>query len=218
MVENSDFTPSQVGCLFTFLARQLAKPDNTLFVNRTLFDQVSVFNSETWSWFLLFSVHRQDRLPRTVFKCVLIMCSGQYEFARRLALWEHGLSLFCFNSYLVTLSCLELLASEFANLSVSLSLMIRPHWSSWEELTLGNLSFLINDSPGVSQSQSEQPLMPTGSMKAAFCLEKSVIIMCSTEHFSEPGKLCACSLSFPEVLKSVYLSLFFRESSERLNN
>lgn len=42
MVENSDFTPSQVGCLFTFLARQLAKPDNTLFVNRTLFDQVSV--------------------------------------------------------------------------------------------------------------------------------------------------------------------------------
>ncbi|MEJ1283339.1 VPS8 CORVET complex subunit [Cricetulus griseus] len=39
MVENSDFTPSQVGCLFTFLARQLAKPDNTLFVNRTLFDQ-----------------------------------------------------------------------------------------------------------------------------------------------------------------------------------
>ncbi|XP_027391601.1 vacuolar protein sorting-associated protein 8 homolog [Bos indicus x Bos taurus] len=44
MVENSDFTPSQVGCLFTFLARQLAKPDNTLFVNRTLFDQVSVFN------------------------------------------------------------------------------------------------------------------------------------------------------------------------------
>lgn len=41
MVENSDFTPSQVGCLFTFLARQLAKPNNTLFVNRTLFDQVS---------------------------------------------------------------------------------------------------------------------------------------------------------------------------------
>lgn len=40
MVENSDFTPSQVGCLFTFLARQLAKPDNTLFVNRKLFDQV----------------------------------------------------------------------------------------------------------------------------------------------------------------------------------
>lgn len=41
MVENSDFTPSQVGCLFTFLARQLAKPNNTLFVNRTLFDQAS---------------------------------------------------------------------------------------------------------------------------------------------------------------------------------
>ncbi|XP_062303689.1 vacuolar protein sorting-associated protein 8 homolog isoform X2 [Osmerus eperlanus] len=43
MVENADFTPSQVGCLFTFLARQLAKPDNTLFVNRKLFDQVLEF-------------------------------------------------------------------------------------------------------------------------------------------------------------------------------
>ncbi|NWS22506.1 VPS8 protein, partial [Pachyramphus minor] len=42
MVENSDFTPSQVGCLFTFLARQLAKPNNTLFVNRTLFDQAGI--------------------------------------------------------------------------------------------------------------------------------------------------------------------------------
>ncbi|NXF32652.1 VPS8 protein, partial [Nyctibius bracteatus] len=42
MVENSDFTPSQVGCLFTFLARQLAKPNNTLFVNRTLFDQARI--------------------------------------------------------------------------------------------------------------------------------------------------------------------------------
>lgn len=46
-MENSDFTPSQVGCLFTFLARQLAKPDNTLFVNRTLFDQVSTFKGES---------------------------------------------------------------------------------------------------------------------------------------------------------------------------
>ncbi|KAG2458978.1 VPS8 protein, partial [Polypterus senegalus] len=44
MVENSDFTPSQVGCLFTFLARQLAKPNNTLFVNRKLFDQDEVFS------------------------------------------------------------------------------------------------------------------------------------------------------------------------------
>uniref|UniRef100_A0A670ZWP2 Vacuolar protein sorting-associated protein 8 homolog n=1 Tax=Pseudonaja textilis TaxID=8673 RepID=A0A670ZWP2_PSETE len=43
MVENSDFTPSQVGCLFTFLAQQLAKPNNTLFVNRMLFDQVLEF-------------------------------------------------------------------------------------------------------------------------------------------------------------------------------
>ncbi|NWU69121.1 VPS8 protein, partial [Pterocles burchelli] len=45
MVENSDFTPSQVGCLFTFLARQLAKPNNTLFVNRTLFDQATVLTT-----------------------------------------------------------------------------------------------------------------------------------------------------------------------------
>uniref|UniRef100_A0AAX7T1A2 RING-type domain-containing protein n=1 Tax=Astatotilapia calliptera TaxID=8154 RepID=A0AAX7T1A2_ASTCA len=43
MVDNADFTPSQVGGLFTFLARQLAKPDNTLFVNRKLFDQVLEF-------------------------------------------------------------------------------------------------------------------------------------------------------------------------------
>ncbi|XP_074531432.1 vacuolar protein sorting-associated protein 8 homolog isoform X2 [Halichoeres trimaculatus] len=43
MVDNADFTPSQVGGLFTFLARQLAKPDNTLFVNRNLFDQVLEF-------------------------------------------------------------------------------------------------------------------------------------------------------------------------------
>lgn len=57
MVENSDFTPSQVGCLFTFLARQLAKPDNTLFVNRTLFDQVSVFNDENY----FYSVYRSEK-------------------------------------------------------------------------------------------------------------------------------------------------------------
>uniref|UniRef100_A0A8C6KZS4 VPS8 subunit of CORVET complex n=1 Tax=Nothobranchius furzeri TaxID=105023 RepID=A0A8C6KZS4_NOTFU len=43
MVDNPDFTPSQVGGLFTFLARQLAKPNNTLFVNRKLFDQVLEF-------------------------------------------------------------------------------------------------------------------------------------------------------------------------------
>uniref|UniRef100_A0A3P9HX44 VPS8 subunit of CORVET complex n=1 Tax=Oryzias latipes TaxID=8090 RepID=A0A3P9HX44_ORYLA len=42
MVDNQDFTPSQVGGLFTFLARQLVKPDNTLFVNRKLFDQLQV--------------------------------------------------------------------------------------------------------------------------------------------------------------------------------
>lgn len=51
MVENSDFTPSQVGCLFTFLARQLAKPDNTLFVNRMLFDQVSK-ELQARQWFM----------------------------------------------------------------------------------------------------------------------------------------------------------------------
>ncbi|KAK4820172.1 hypothetical protein QYF61_021444, partial [Mycteria americana] len=48
MVENSDFTPSQVGCLFTFLARQLAKPNNTLFVNRTLFDQASLTHANLY--------------------------------------------------------------------------------------------------------------------------------------------------------------------------
>ncbi|XP_037126745.1 vacuolar protein sorting-associated protein 8 homolog isoform X2 [Syngnathus acus] len=43
MVDNPDFTPCQVGGLFAFLARQLSKPDNTLFVNRRLFDQVLEF-------------------------------------------------------------------------------------------------------------------------------------------------------------------------------
>ncbi|XP_061600704.1 vacuolar protein sorting-associated protein 8 homolog isoform X1 [Cololabis saira] len=43
MVDSPDFTPSQVGGLFTFLARQLAKRNNTLFVNRKLFDQVLEF-------------------------------------------------------------------------------------------------------------------------------------------------------------------------------
>lgn len=51
MVDNPDFTPSQVGGLFTFLARQLAKPNNTLFVNRNLFDQVykdALFQNSTF--------------------------------------------------------------------------------------------------------------------------------------------------------------------------
>uniref|UniRef100_A0A8C4QHW8 Uncharacterized protein n=1 Tax=Eptatretus burgeri TaxID=7764 RepID=A0A8C4QHW8_EPTBU len=43
MVEGGGFSPSQVGSLFTFLARQLARPDNTLFVNRQLFEQVLEF-------------------------------------------------------------------------------------------------------------------------------------------------------------------------------
>lgn len=55
MVDNPDFTPSQVGGLFTFLARQLAKPDNTLFVNRKLFDQVRnpMLRGDTRPFFIL---------------------------------------------------------------------------------------------------------------------------------------------------------------------
>ncbi|XP_064465584.1 vacuolar protein sorting-associated protein 8 homolog [Ornithodoros turicata] len=40
MVKSEGFSPTQVGALFTFLARQLARPDNTLVVNRLLFEQV----------------------------------------------------------------------------------------------------------------------------------------------------------------------------------
>jgi len=40
MVENSGFTPTQIGALFIFLARQLANKRNTIFVNNMLFDQV----------------------------------------------------------------------------------------------------------------------------------------------------------------------------------
>nr|XP_015210004.1 PREDICTED: vacuolar protein sorting-associated protein 8 homolog [Lepisosteus oculatus] len=43
MLESADFTPSQIGSLFTFLARQLAKAENSLFVNRRLFHQVLDF-------------------------------------------------------------------------------------------------------------------------------------------------------------------------------
>ncbi|EEC14167.1 conserved hypothetical protein, partial [Ixodes scapularis] len=40
MVQSEGFSPTEVGALFTFLARQLARPDNTLIVNRLLFEQV----------------------------------------------------------------------------------------------------------------------------------------------------------------------------------
>ncbi|XP_033629373.1 vacuolar protein sorting-associated protein 8 homolog [Asterias rubens] len=45
MVESIGFSPSQVGCLFTFLARQMAKNDNNIVVNRLLFEQVVEFLS-----------------------------------------------------------------------------------------------------------------------------------------------------------------------------
>ena len=34
------FQPMQISILFTFLARQMARHDNTIFVNRVLFEQV----------------------------------------------------------------------------------------------------------------------------------------------------------------------------------
>ncbi|XP_022795599.1 vacuolar protein sorting-associated protein 8 homolog [Stylophora pistillata] len=40
MVQDTGFTPSQVGSLFTFLARQMAKHENTIHVNKVLFEQV----------------------------------------------------------------------------------------------------------------------------------------------------------------------------------
>ncbi|KAG7488795.1 hypothetical protein MATL_G00038250 [Megalops atlanticus] len=43
MLESTDFSPSQIGSLFTFLARQLAKAEDTLFVNRQLFHQALHF-------------------------------------------------------------------------------------------------------------------------------------------------------------------------------
>lgn len=42
MVDKSGFSPSQIGALFIFLARQLARPDNTIFISKMLFDQVFV--------------------------------------------------------------------------------------------------------------------------------------------------------------------------------
>ncbi|XP_015748737.1 PREDICTED: vacuolar protein sorting-associated protein 8 homolog [Acropora digitifera] len=40
MVQDTGFSPSQVGSLFTFLARQMAKQENRLQVNKILFEQV----------------------------------------------------------------------------------------------------------------------------------------------------------------------------------
>ncbi|XP_041374342.1 vacuolar protein sorting-associated protein 8 homolog isoform X2 [Gigantopelta aegis] len=45
MVESIGFTPTQVGILFTFLARQMARHENTIIVNRVLFGQVLEFLS-----------------------------------------------------------------------------------------------------------------------------------------------------------------------------
>ncbi|GAB1606858.1 vacuolar protein sorting-associated protein 8 homolog isoform X3 [Argonauta hians] len=45
MVENVGFNPSQIGTLFTFLARQMARHENTILVNRVLFEQVLEFLS-----------------------------------------------------------------------------------------------------------------------------------------------------------------------------
>ncbi|ESO93558.1 hypothetical protein LOTGIDRAFT_215952 [Lottia gigantea] len=45
MVESVGFTPTQVGVLFTFLARQMARHENTIIVNRVLFEQVLEFLS-----------------------------------------------------------------------------------------------------------------------------------------------------------------------------
>lgn len=38
------FQPTQVGILFTFLARQMAKPDSSLYVSKLLFEQVRQIN------------------------------------------------------------------------------------------------------------------------------------------------------------------------------
>ncbi|XP_035269674.1 vacuolar protein sorting-associated protein 8 homolog isoform X2 [Anguilla anguilla] len=43
MLESTDFSPSQIGSLFTFLACQLAKAENNLFVNHQLFHQALDF-------------------------------------------------------------------------------------------------------------------------------------------------------------------------------
>ncbi|GFO47915.1 vacuolar protein sorting-associated protein 8-like protein [Plakobranchus ocellatus] len=43
MVESLGFTPTQIGILFTFLARQMARHENTIQVNRVLFEQVLEF-------------------------------------------------------------------------------------------------------------------------------------------------------------------------------
>ncbi|XP_072048156.1 LOW QUALITY PROTEIN: vacuolar protein sorting-associated protein 8 homolog [Amphiura filiformis] len=43
MVESVGFSPAEIGCLFTFLARQMAKHESSILVNRLLFEQVLEF-------------------------------------------------------------------------------------------------------------------------------------------------------------------------------
>ncbi|XP_033098288.1 vacuolar protein sorting-associated protein 8 homolog [Anneissia japonica] len=56
MVESTGFDPTQVGFLFTFLARQMAKHENTIVVNRLLFEQVLEFLCSVET-----SVHHAER-------------------------------------------------------------------------------------------------------------------------------------------------------------
>lgn len=76
MVDNPDFTPSQVGGLFTFLARQLAKPDNTLFVNRNLFDQVSRHGSARSAW----PMETMEKFSLLLCSSVFLSCCQVLEF------------------------------------------------------------------------------------------------------------------------------------------
>ncbi|GIY41646.1 vacuolar protein sorting-associated protein 8 homolog [Caerostris extrusa] len=42
MVQNEGFLPTEIGALFTFLARQIAKQENSIMVNRLLFEQIQL--------------------------------------------------------------------------------------------------------------------------------------------------------------------------------
>ncbi|XP_014675818.1 PREDICTED: vacuolar protein sorting-associated protein 8 homolog isoform X2 [Priapulus caudatus] len=47
MVDNIEFSPTQVGALFTFLARQMAREGSTIYVSRMLFEQVLEYLSNS---------------------------------------------------------------------------------------------------------------------------------------------------------------------------
>jgi len=49
MVDETGYTPKQTGMLYTFLARQLARHNSSIRLNKRLFEQVGSVLVSTWN-------------------------------------------------------------------------------------------------------------------------------------------------------------------------